>query len=150
MRQNFNFIYDAIVQQMKYRHFAKSAGMLFCKRSYKRGALILSLFLFFSCGGSIINRMDIDYIQKKISPVFERYGVKRARVFGSVSRGDDTPQSDVDILVELGKPMSLFTFMKMERELEEALGRKVDVVTEGSVNKHIKPYILKELRPLYG
>ena len=94
--------------------------------------------------------MDIGDLQKKISPVLGKYGVKRASVFGSVSRGEDTPQSDVDILVSLGRPMGLFAFMRMERELGEVLGRKVDVVTENSVNKHVKPYILKELCPIYG
>jgi predicted nucleotidyltransferase len=46
--------------------------------------------------------------------------------------------------------MGLFAFMKMERELEEALEREVDVVTEESINKHVRPYILKELRMIYG
>ncbi len=94
--------------------------------------------------------LGIHEIQKKVSPILRKYGITRAAVFGSVARGEDTSQSDVDILVSLGRPMGLFTFMKMERELGEALGRKVDVVTENSVNKFIEPYILKELRPIYG
>jgi len=46
--------------------------------------------------------------------------------------------------------MGLFTFMKMETELKVVLVRKVDVVTDNSINKFIKPYILNEIQPIYS
>lgn len=88
-------------------------------------------------------------IKEKISPIFKEYGIKRAGVFGSVSRGDNTPQSDVDILVSPGRSMGMFTYMHMVREIERVLGRRVDVVTEKGMNKFIKPYIMKDLQNIY-
>ncbi|MDE1988795.1 MAG: nucleotidyltransferase domain-containing protein, partial [Patescibacteria group bacterium] len=52
--------------------------------------------------------MNVLEMKNKISPVLKKYGIKRAAVFGSVSRGDDSPKSDVDIMVSLGKPMGMF------------------------------------------
>ena len=78
-----------------------------------------------------------------------KYGIKRAAVFGSVSRGDDRPESDVDLLVKLGnQPMGMFKYMQFIEEVEETLGRKVDLVTEGS-DKFLKPYILKDTKVIY-
>lgn len=96
-----------------------------------------------------IKDMDTLSIKEKISPIFKKYGVKRARVFGSASRGENTTQSDIDILISLGKPMGMLTYVRMVREIKEKLGRKVDIVTEKSVNKFIKPYIMKDLQNIY-
>ena len=94
--------------------------------------------------------MKIVEIQKKISPIMTKYGIKRASIFGSVSRGEDRPDSDVDLLVELGdEPMGLFRYSTFIDEMEESLGKKVDVVTNNSINKFIKPYILPELKIIY-
>lgn len=93
-----------------------------------------------------MNTIDI---KEKVSPIFKEYGIKRARLFGSVSRGEYTPQSDIDILISLGKPMGMFAYIHMVREIEEKLGKKVDIVTEKSMNKFIKPYIMKDLKNIY-
>lgn len=78
-----------------------------------------------------------------------KYGVRRAAIFGSMARGEDTPESDVDLLVELGMPMGLISFSRFTREMEEVLQRRVDVLTPNSINKHLKPYILSELKMIY-
>lgn len=93
--------------------------------------------------------MNVLEIQNKISPVLKEYGVKRAAVFGSVSRGDDSPKSDIDIMVSLGKPMGMFLYMSLIREIENRLGRKVDLVTENSINKFVRPYIQSDLKTIY-
>ena len=93
--------------------------------------------------------MTIPEVQEKISPTLRAHGVQRAAVFGSVSRGDDKPESDIDILVRLGRPMGLFAYMSLVRQLENLLGRKVDLVTEKSLNKFIKPYVLPEMKTIY-
>ena len=68
--------------------------------------------------------MNVSEIQNKILPVLKEYGIKRAAVFGSVSRGEDRPKSDIDIMVSLGKPMGMFAYMSLIREIENKLGRK--------------------------
>jgi predicted nucleotidyltransferase len=94
--------------------------------------------------------MKISEIQEKLSPLLREYGIKRAAVFGSVSRGEDRPDSDVDILVTLGeKPMGMFIFMELIRRAEEKLGRKIDLVTEGALNRFVRPYITKDLKTIY-
>ena len=93
--------------------------------------------------------MSVKDLQSKLAPIFRHYGVKRASVFGSVARGDDRPESDVDVMVKLGRPMGLVGFVGLVNEMEEKLGRKVDLVTEGGVNKFIKPHILPDLKTIY-
>ena len=93
--------------------------------------------------------MEMLEIREKVSPILRAHGVKRASVFGSVSRGEDRPESDIDILVRLGRPMGLFAYMGLIREMEKSLGRKVDLVTEKSLNRFIKPYVLPELKTIY-
>ena len=93
--------------------------------------------------------MKVSEIQAKVSPILRAHGIKQASVFGSVARGEDRPESDVDILVRLGRPMGLFAYMGLIRQMEESLGRKVDLVTENSLNKFVKPYVLPELKTIY-
>jgi predicted nucleotidyltransferase len=93
--------------------------------------------------------MDIAELQKQISPILRTYGVKRAAVFGSVSRGDDKPGSDVDLLVKLGKPMGMFMYMDLIEKMEQKLGKKVDLVTEDNLDKFLEPFISRDLKTIY-
>ncbi len=93
--------------------------------------------------------MSITDIKNKLRPLFEAYGITYAGVFGSVSRGEDHKDSDVDIMVKLGKPMGLFSYMKLIHAIEDLLGRKVDLVTEQSLNKFVRPYVIPELKTIY-
>jgi uncharacterized protein len=93
--------------------------------------------------------MSIGDLQNKLLPIFSQHGIKRASIFGSVSRGDDKPESDVDLLVKLGRPMGLVGFVGLVMEMEKALGRKVDLLTEGGVNKFLEPHILQDLKTIY-
>ncbi|QQG40706.1 MAG: nucleotidyltransferase family protein [Candidatus Levyibacteriota bacterium] len=94
--------------------------------------------------------MNITDLKNKLSPIFRNYGIKQAAVFGSVSRGEDRPNSDVDLLVKLGdQPMGMFKYMGLIEEIEEKLGKKVDLLTEGSVNKFLEPYITPDLKNIY-
>lgn len=94
--------------------------------------------------------MSIEEIKEKISPILRAYGVKKASVFGSVSRGDDRPDSDVDLLVERGpEPMGIYKFIGLKYDLEDALGRDVDLVSEGYINHLLEPHIRPELKVIY-
>jgi uncharacterized protein len=94
--------------------------------------------------------VSIIEIQEKISPILRAYGIKKASVFGSVSRGDERPDSDVDLLVELGpESMDLIEYIGLKHKLEDTLGKDVDLVTEGNINRHMEPYIRPELKIIY-
>ncbi len=70
-------------------------------------------------------------------------------LFGSVSRGEDTPQSDLDLIVRFSKPKSLLSVIRLERELSQALGKKVDLLTEAAVSPYLKDRIMKEWQVIY-
>ncbi|MBI5421229.1 MAG: nucleotidyltransferase domain-containing protein [Parcubacteria group bacterium] len=82
-------------------------------------------------------------------PILEEHRVTYAAVFGSVARNEDTPESDVDLLVCLPSLMGMFSYMRLIHDLETCLNRKVDVVTEQSLNKFVKPYIKADLKVIY-
>ena len=92
-------------------------------------------------------------IREKVVPVLLPYGVKRIGVFGSFARGEDTADSDIDILVDFDeprkRPLGLFTWVRLEREISERLGRKIDMVSNQGLNKYIRPYVEPELITLY-
>jgi hypothetical protein len=94
--------------------------------------------------------MTIEEIQQKTIPIFQKYGITYAGLYGSFARGQSTEKSDIDFIVHFGVPMSMFVYMKFVHSLEEQLQRKVDVVTENSLNKRVKPYIIDEIKTIYG
>lgn len=94
--------------------------------------------------------MQISEVKEKVTPILREYGVKKASVFGSVSRGDSRPDSDVDLLVELGPgPMGMIKYMQLIGKLEDSLNKKVDLVTEGNIISHFEPYIRADLKQIY-
>lgn len=82
-------------------------------------------------------------VTDKILPVLKEAGVTRSSLFGSYVRGDYSITSDVDILVELPKGNSLLDLVKLEKKLEKALGKKVDLLTYNSVHPLLKDNIGK-------
>ena len=93
--------------------------------------------------------MTVEEIRQKTRPILEQHGVAYAGVFGSVARGEDGPQSDVDILVRLGRPMGMVEYMGLIQDLEEILQKKVDLVTDQSLNKRVRPYVTPDLTTIY-
>jgi len=83
-----------------------------------------------------------------ILKIASRYGAKKIRVFGSVVRGEDRPDSDVDFLVDLEEGRSLMDLGGLLMDLQKLLGRNVDVVTEKGLHWYIKDRILHEARPI--
>ena len=75
-------------------------------------------------------------------------GAKNVRVFGSVARGDNTDQSDVDFLVEMEQGRTLFDLSGLLIDLEELLHISVDVVTERGLRPRLKDRVLAEAVPL--
>ena len=74
-----------------------------------------------------------------------RLGVKSLSIFGSVARGEERPDSDVDILVEFEGRATFDRYMDTKFYLEELLGCKVDLVTPKAIKPRMKPYIMRDL-----
>ncbi len=71
-------------------------------------------------------------------------GVRSLDLFGSVARGELSPDSDVDLLVDFDKPVGLFHFFRVQRRLEEILGSKVDLVMRDAVKRQLRDRIFAE------
>jgi len=97
-------------------------------------------------------KMDAQTLLKvrrnEILELASRNGAANVRVFGSVARGEERPDSDIDFLVNLESGRSLLDLARLLRELKSLLGRDVDVVTEAGLRARIKQRVLKEARPL--
>lgn len=72
------------------------------------------------------------------------HGARKLRLFGSAARGDDRPDSDVDLLVEMEPGRSLVDHVALKQDLEVLLGRDVDVVTEQSLHPRLRDRVLRE------
>jgi predicted nucleotidyltransferase len=91
---------------------------------------------------------QIKHNRKSILRLAKRYGVTEMKVFGSVARGEDNPDSDIDFLVEMEPGRSLFDLGGLLMDLEKLLGCKVDLLTEKSLHWYIREKVLSEAKPL--
>lgn len=81
-------------------------------------------------------------ITEQVKPIFKKYGIKRASIFGSFARGDARGDSDVDFLFTADSgTLSLFDLAGMRRDLMEALGRDVDLVSERALAPQLRSRI---------
>ncbi|HPF36308.1 MAG TPA: nucleotidyltransferase family protein [Candidatus Krumholzibacteria bacterium] len=78
-----------------------------------------------------------------------KHGVRKVSLFGSFARGDAGPESDVDLIVEFAEPTGFLALVRLEHELSELLGRKVDLLTEAAIGRHLKEEILQSRRVIY-
>jgi uncharacterized protein len=79
-----------------------------------------------------------------ILAIAEKYGATNLRIFGSVARGDDRPDSDIDILIDQERRWSLFDQIGMMQDLEDLLECKVDLATADALRARIKDRIFKD------
>lgn len=86
--------------------------------------------------------------RREILDLASRHGVTEVRVFGSMARGDAGPQSDVDLLIEVGPKPSRWFPGGLVSDLEELLGRRVQVVTERGLDELLRDRVLREAVPL--
>ena len=77
-----------------------------------------------------------------------RHGAGNVRVFGSVARGDDRPDGDIDLLVDVDAGRTLLEVIALEQDLQELLGRRVEVLTEGGLRPYLQQRILAEATSL--
>lgn len=92
--------------------------------------------------------MQLDDIKKTIIKempfLMHNYAVREIGIFGSVARGEQRDDSDIDVLVEFSEPIGLFKYSELQRYLEKKLGRKVDLVSKKGLKKVVKEDILNE------
>lgn len=90
----------------------------------------------------------IRHNKRAILDIARTHGILNVRVFGSVARGEDTPLSDIDFLVDLEIGRSLLDIGGALIQLEQLLGCKVDIVTERGLHWYLREKILKEAQSL--
>lgn len=93
-------------------------------------------------------QVSIADIKQKAVPILKEAGVTRSSLFGSYVRGENREDSDLDMLVEVPRGTGLFAFIHLKRKLEEALKRKVDLVTYKSIDPILRDSILSEQQPI--
>jgi predicted nucleotidyltransferase len=83
---------------------------------------------------------------EKISSFLKKEGATKVAIFGSYAREEERPESDIDVLVEFAETKGLLTMVRIERELSEFLGVKVDLLTEESISPYLIEGIKKEAK----
>jgi hypothetical protein len=76
------------------------------------------------------------------------HGGRNPRVFGSVAKGTDTEESDIDLLVDFDRAISLFDLARLERKIQEVLGARVDLVQASNLRENVKTHVLGEAVPI--
>ena len=96
-----------------------------------------------------MNEVNTITIKDTIIPIAEKYGIERVFLFGSMARGDADENSDYDFLITKGSMRSLIQYMSFVSELEKALNRHVDVITDTSSDENIIRVAMQEGILLY-
>jgi hypothetical protein len=92
-----------------------------------------------------VKQLSLTEAKKKIARILQKYGIKRAGIFGSLARGEVGPESDIDVLVDIGGTnMSALQYIGMAQELEDVIGRKVDLVKYHLIKPRLRERILRE------
>lgn len=91
---------------------------------------------------------SVEQQRDAILRIAARYGATNVRVFGSAARDEATDESDIDLLVDLEAERSLLDQVGLKQDLEELLGRRVDIVVEGGISPYLEEQILAEAVPL--
>jgi uncharacterized protein len=91
----------------------------------------------------VSKNIELKELQPKIVKILKSHGIKKAGIFGSYARGTQKKSSDIDILVLPAKKMG-FAFFGLQIELEEKLGKKVDLVSYNGISPYLKDKILSQ------
>jgi len=95
-----------------------------------------------------MKQLTIDLIKQEAVPILKKAGIKRSSLFGSYVRGEQHENSDIDLLVEYPQNTTLFDIVKLKRNLEDVLGKSVDLVGYNVIKPRIKQFILSEQLPI--
>jgi uncharacterized protein len=93
--------------------------------------------------------MNLEPVMNRLRVACQANDIAMLGIFGSVARGEDTPNSDVDLLVRLNKPVGFVEFIRLEDTFKEIFGRNVDLATESSLHPLIRNNVLADLKIIY-
>jgi predicted nucleotidyltransferase len=93
-------------------------------------------------------RDDLHLRRDALHQIAARHGASNLRLFDSVARGEERPDNDVDLLIDLAEDRGFGDYLALAEELETLLHRKVDLVLSRSLSRHFRPYIEADARPL--
>ena len=94
--------------------------------------------------GTSTQREDVLKALRDSRPTLDAFGVARLSLFGSFARDEGRDDSDVDLLVEFNRPVGLFEFVRLQRQLAEIVGHRVDLVTPAALKPQLRDRILGE------
>ncbi len=90
----------------------------------------------------------LEVIQQKSLPLLKKHGVTKAALFGSVVRGEAKAGSDIDFLVDFMPGKSLLDLIALKHDLEDTLGKEVDLVEYGAVKPLLRKYVMQDHTPI--
>ena len=93
-------------------------------------------------------RDDLRRRRDAVLAIAARHGVSQIRVFGSVARGEERPDSDIDLLIDLDDDRGFADYLEFAEEIEKLFGRRVEIVLNRSLSRHFRPYIEAEAQAL--
>jgi hypothetical protein len=91
----------------------------------------------------------VQFDSDRLATICRAHGVSRLRIFGSAARGEEVPDSDVDLTADFSVPTGFFGVIELEEVLSNLFGRPVDLVTEGGLSPYIRDDILASARVLF-
>ncbi|MFB6158134.1 MAG: nucleotidyltransferase family protein [Candidatus Nanohalobium sp.] len=89
-------------------------------------------------------KLELEELRSRVRPILRRHDVSRAELFGSYARGEQDEESDVDLVVEFEGEKTLVDISRLRKELENSLGKDVDVLTYNSVHPNIRKRVEEE------
>ncbi|MEX2527826.1 MAG: nucleotidyltransferase family protein, partial [Gemmatimonadota bacterium] len=84
----------------------------------------------------------VQFDESRLAEYCRRHGIRRLRLFGSSVRGEDGPESDVDLIADFGVAVGYFELIRAEDELTEFFGRPVDLLTEPAISRYMRDEVL--------
>ena len=99
-----------------------------------------------SCGE---NSFMVQFDEGRLADFCRRNSITRLRIFGSVARGEERPDSDIDLIADFGVPVGFFEVIRAERELAEFFGRPVDLLTEPAISRFIRDAVLESAQVIF-
>jgi predicted nucleotidyltransferase len=91
----------------------------------------------------------VQFNRERLANLCKEHRVKRLRVFGSAAKGEDRPDSDIDLLVDFTVPVGFFELIELEEKLAAFFGRSVDLLTERGLSPHFRDSILSTTEVLF-